>query len=1274
MDVDRQLLEEVGKDKLKQWEELQSVQPVQNKRVLADNYDLQTGDRTAWSRLFLATRDGSGNVINPFWVTRSGCLVRGVEEDEEDDMYKEQKTLCDDRVPVYFNSQGILKHVDVSADIRGKMFKEPPYDKYLMDDIRKTMRVSSADCIQYGKCKYGNGANNMSNNIAKEAEDLTARLEKDFLPTLLNLEPLKRKCIVVTLGLDSKTDPHKVMLFDELTGKFRTENQKNMTTAQWTQEIVNRLKEGISRESDRLPSWARGMAHLTGWDTEGFLNLEYPSTRCRCRKASCSTVKTERIHVIIGDMYLTVLFPGRKANRVRGTYVPPREKTEGLSACSWTNYCKEFLVEFFAAMSVESGLIHCVQDATGERRTIDRLLEGLGILQELQSRSSSGDYKILLAEGNPLKGILRKLVATPVEQAGNTIKESSNAMQVWFIGGSAPDKMWQHNIAQGFGRYDTLSVEDTDSRLLLLFVYHYGDCSFARTSVWLGIMLAAFSNLYVVRKNLREEAEMAVNVFMELMVRAENGITGWRLKMTDYDSLPGFTIMLDEWAERDQFPMEFPETVNTLYGKEHILQNSTSPKQSKMPTLGGVVSSNIAGSAVPVKKVSSGSTTVPTTVSNRAPGGADWRNRDVGVYGVRQTVPGMFNNMSGYDSPTEEEEERYNSSLCYNKGKKQKVVNANAATVQPQVSAEPEVDKVKTQVPAKSMADNVQPGDVVVGLDDVNLTEKEVLNRVRKCGKDGKISLENREIVEEYLRKRVKKEVDDEKTRIEAEYNDKFSNDPEITQKTREIAEIDIFVTQNLVDVKKARVVVNEACAKLEALKKEGEQQAMRRVEANTDLHKAVGKVRRSAESEIENAKVKAGNRWKTVQDTLECYSAGPGEISKIVIVPQEEGRLPFSVKDTREVVLPNDEPEPWFVDSLRSKGIDWWSVAEMRYRVGKEVEKMVLVLSDDKVQSFMLRVKGTKMNSGMFQHYSSAMKGLPRQWVTWGDQVMVLVGWKRLVSLANRKEENILFQNFSAVLSEVCRRVLGVEPEESWTSAHIEDASLSTYELKKKVLGLSSGDFDKTLRKWLKKSTFAAIPQVPKSGPGAGGAKMQHVQTAHVKVDGATSMEVENEVEDEVEVEEENDDILEIDAEEIVEDFNREADLRQDDNLKFKKPGINSKKPEISSSNTQRNSRSYESNSRNQGSHGYSRRDKSRGQEGQREARGHRSDYGEQSSRHRGTDHGDRSRSRNQDHRERRDDGRRSPTRPASSSYGRYHDSRLIRSRTPQEQRDARK
>ena len=49
---------------------------------------------------------------------------------------------------------------------------------------------------------------------------------------------------------------------------------------------------------------------------------------------------------------------------------------------------------------------------------------------------------------------------------------------------------------------------------------------------------------------------------------------------------------------------------------------------------------------------------------------------------------------------------------------------------------------------------------------------------------------------------------------------------------------------------------------------------------------------------------------------------------------------------------------------------------------------------------------------------------------------------------------------------------------------------------------------FDKTLRKWNKKSTFTADPQEPKSGPGAGGAKMQPVQVAHVKVDGATNME----------------------------------------------------------------------------------------------------------------------------------------------------------------------
>ena len=1199
---------------------------VQNPWQLSFDFNLQKGPSSC----------KDGKVILPsrpnYWQSL-GLVKNG--EKKPAAFVADRERLFKERIPVFLEAGRTVQPTDVSEDIRGAMFAEPTYDKFLLNDTIDYVEALVDEEVMLNK-NSGNPKSKLS--LAAEILNYVKNMRDGYMPNQSTFEKAKESTVTIFVGTHPESDPHRTVYPSEL-------YQESETWCEWSEEmleeqphclsateIISMIKSSIHAQFKKAPTWAQSLIRITGFDTEGCNNLGVRKdtsgiTKCNvCRKDSCKMVAFERIHFLLGDLYITIIFPRKQARRGPGGFQTTEARTESLWNCELSHYTINFLAGLFQLFGSESGLVHSAMNVAADRGGFDKVIDSLGLRNTLDEHAKGGKFKILFVEGNIFEwgNILGKAVPKPVSlDDDNPVKQGCNALQLFIGGTGAPFECWKGVDNQGHGNYRELTPKSSPA-LVFNFIYHLMDCVAAQVSSVLGLILCGLENINVILNNDFETFSSGLETLMEAAVRDNNpGLAdGW--KLAGYQEMPEFSSLLDQW-KTGAFEENYDQGSNSsLFG---ILFGAVETERvpAFLPDVG--VSEDSLSQANEPRVVS------PPKVPKIKR--VNFLDKEMGKYGQRASDE-THRFMEAFGEPAEEQARAYlskDTDIC---------LPRNETDVMADVY-EPISDDEDFPMDL-----NLEKGD--------NPTA--VLVKVRakmqdKSHPSRNVSKEDLSEIEAFVAEAITEERDAAAGKLEQKFNPK--NNPNIKNVVREINTLSDREGELKKLINEQRSIVTQAQAKLVDLGKQRLAVLNSKSQQHTKLMQLMASEREAkgkAQAEVEH---KIKESWKDVYSFANVYKA-EGE-TKVVLPEVEVTRL--GVSDTRSVVLP-DLGEPPFSKDLPN----FPEIVKNRFVAKKQADKMVGVLMNSKLSTTINSLKGKAKSAGICQKHVQVRKGIlhaPNRWTT---IKAIFECWERLVQLGNFEPSRInensweQFKALSKVFDKVCKEMLGAGPTSMFPGVQdvtgAVDLMINPVHHIRTITYLSTEEFDNTVNSWIDGASFA--PGVPDAGP-------QEFGVPHA-VATATTGSVEEEGMDDV-------DILVMEDPDLVHEVEQEVEKAPEQQeftnnkvvVKSHKAGLSRVSQVEESGRGDRHDRSRSRDSRHQEDHRVHRREWRRGEF--REYYESRSyDRSESRSYH------DRSESRSYHD---RSDGRSTSDRYRVNKYGGRRENEA-RSRNPEEQRLARR
>ena len=306
--------------------------------------------------------------------------------------------------------------------------------------------------------------------------------------------------------------------------------------------VVKRILVSAEGERGKMAPWEFQFLRVIGLDTEGFLNVSARvCSVCGSQNSACTRNNLERLHMMIGSSYITILFPGSRAKNVDfgrfGAYeVPEMGKTEGTFTCETTSYMSRLLVPIFRLIGSNGPFLVSAFDVGCEVLSIDRAIRALGLADALTDGNGFG-YLINFIEADFYRNPMNTLVGLPTNLDAN-YKRGSNAQQLFVTGVTTPTDLWWNASTQGQADYHKLNPETSTALELFTFLYHKADASYPRLAVYLMLTSSLFLSVNGMEVEDDIRCEALIVCLLEQLVRVSSGHV-WRLK----------TAMDDEYWE-----------------------------------------------------------------------------------------------------------------------------------------------------------------------------------------------------------------------------------------------------------------------------------------------------------------------------------------------------------------------------------------------------------------------------------------------------------------------------------------------------------------------------------------------------------------------------------------------------------------------------------------------------------------------------------------------------------------------------------------------------
>ena len=522
----------------------------QNREQFLQDYSLRSPtDRAGTYRLVKYPCDIFGIPRKYSFLHQAGLRKKG--RNQVCELKTQENQLLNDRLRAYIIDRPAGTPLcSLSQAIRGQMFSEPVHDRVFSQEILKLLGIAKLQAEAY---RTSAGVSLDKPYMADEASATINRLVKEVSPGSDTIHDVQRRSMVLEVGRNS-TFPHRFTQYDRQSKEFYTKTETqfvldNVETGntenpvdRFAQFVIKRILNAAQSEAGKMAPWEHQFLRVIGLDSEGFLNV---STRtcsvCGSQDPACTRNNLERLHMMIGSSYITILLPASRPKNVDfgrfGAYeVPETGKTEGTFTCESTTYMTRLLIPIFRLIGSHGPFLVSAFDVGCEVLSIDRAIRALGLADALTD-DDGFSYLINFIEADFYRNPMHTVIGLPTNLDAN-YKRGSNAQQLFVIGACTPTDLWCNASTQGQADYHKLNPETSTALELFTFLYHKADASYPRLAVYLTLISSLFLSVNGMEIEDEVRCEALTVCLLEQLVRVSSGHV-WRLK----------TVMDDEYWE-----------------------------------------------------------------------------------------------------------------------------------------------------------------------------------------------------------------------------------------------------------------------------------------------------------------------------------------------------------------------------------------------------------------------------------------------------------------------------------------------------------------------------------------------------------------------------------------------------------------------------------------------------------------------------------------------------------------------------------------------------
>merc|ERR1712020_482341 len=498
------------------------------------------GDRAGMHRLFSYPTDIYGIPKKFSFLHQAGLRKKGRVQVSE--LKLQENELLNDRIRAYvIDRPAGTSLCSLSEGVRGRMFDKPVHDRVFFKEVLGLLGTARLKAEAY------RAEANVSSNAPYMADQASAtinRLVKEVSPGSDTFWDVRDRSMVLRVGRDSAF-PHQFTLFDQQSGEFYTKTEAQFAldaTATENKEnpvdmfayfVVKKILSAAESEKARMAPWEHQFLRVIGLDTEGFLTISTKTcSLCGSQSPSCTRNNLERIHMMIGSTYVTILLPATRPKNVDfgrfGNYeVPEKGKTEGTFTCETNSYVSRLLVPIFRLIGSHGPFLVSAFDVRSEVLSLDRAVRALGLSDTLTD-SAGFSYLINFIEADFYKNPMNTVVGLPTNLDAN-YKRGSNAQQLFVTGVCTPTDLWCNASTQGQADYDKLNPETSTALELFTYLYHRADAAYPRLAVYLMLTSSLFLSVNGMEVEDEVRCEALIVCLLEQLVRVSSRHI-WRLK------------------------------------------------------------------------------------------------------------------------------------------------------------------------------------------------------------------------------------------------------------------------------------------------------------------------------------------------------------------------------------------------------------------------------------------------------------------------------------------------------------------------------------------------------------------------------------------------------------------------------------------------------------------------------------------------------------------------------------------------------------------------
>ena len=1128
------LREDLWAETITKWEFIEKQTPTHDREQWLRDFDLHNDEypREGYGRTIFHPVNRYGDRVNTSYLGTLGFNHRN--QNSQAILHQQFCDLLRDRKQVYL---GARRHkqplADINKNLKGGMFARPVYNAVLLDQLTEILK-SQEKIINLEKVKKSGSS--PQHNLASSALKTLQRLWSEHMPTKETWSETMKNTVVLRLGTDRETDPHILMRWDPETQQHLETKESTHYMDQflnesrcsdylsgkadddhldrWIAEFCSLILQAAQEEADRLDDWEKGFAQIVGFDGESFHNVDGASCeKCKNNDEDCFKNDMERIHFTVGHKFFTVLLPSNKAKTVNqrrfGKFLIPKTgRTEGIYSCTLTNYTTRPLAAIMKLLGKDGPFTISVFDLECERRSIDFFLETNKIREELDKTSSEGSYDMRFVESDMYKNPLAELIKLP-ENPARDFKRGCNAQQLYTTGATTPTGLWKQCRSQSFGDYYDLDLDGSPAELVFLFLYHRNDTTYPRMSIYILMIVSLFNNMSNAEINNVTDQEMMFWVFLEKLVRDSTGEGAWKLSGCE---LPQhYHHMVDQWRNDGIIP---PSVLTAFPNKSELFNLFRIKDITKIDINAPVADPGEDGRTTRDSGCSSSSHQDATAASDEA------------------IEVDLFTNL---------DEQAANSTRL--------------STETSSVNAAQADNNVLLEVDTKEL--------------DLALDEpiEKVLEYLNTLTQDGQMTTEDTEATIRYLRRRVKLEIYEQEKPVKEKF--RLDVNYEVGECDRRIAGAQKRERMLGPRIKDAVRRIQEAEADIRRYRSEMKEESKIRETESKRRSLAKSRGKKSLSEQVETIKISVISGLKPLKHFIDARGQGVVSVDMETIIspPREHITRRFCVPETRPVVLP-DYAKPTFLNEEQFE--DFKTKLKFKFLVWTETLRMAQIFNEPSIVEVFNSIKGGPCMGGAFGYWARATMAQSKKMTSWRDNKCVHLAFHKLIraramNQPTMPEEAVneglkRLRHIERSLKLMSLKLFSVPTEEPYTWEGLLDPKYNPAVLSL-ACGVSVAEYDGEVARWLKGCKFgpepdnspvamqveAAVPdQLTTNAPAVpphetgGMAPPAEVTPAGPVADVPMDVKNDDDVVDVIDID--DDDVLSMGGRSVVEELNKEA------------------------------------------------------------------------------------------------------------------------------------